>query len=266
MAGKFSEMGSEAQSNRPTTPFVGTRPTEEARSKETLNDKPIDADVAKAGAGGVLCAGIGAFGMPVELVDAASPILFRDNFNRSASAGNWETVTGIWTVQNGKLTGRPGEAGNGFSYLTSNQSFAGPIAVEVRYEQTPDANGEIIFNSTGYLANEYYASIWSKETGPFANRWAVQTYKNGVIGALIPPDATDVADGTLPSPFPIPTRGHFSVRRVGNTISLYVNWRQIGSVTDSDPLPAQGRVGLLVTGNVNGTTTFDNFVVRSVRR
>ena len=40
------------------------------------------------------------------------------------------------------------------------------------------------------------------------------------------------------------------------------NGRQVGSVTDSDPLPAQGKVELLVSG----TTTFDNFVVRSVRR
>jgi hypothetical protein len=91
----------------------------------------------------------------------------------------------------------------------------------------------------------------------------MQTYKDGVQGSLIPPDATDVADGTIPAPFPIPTRGHSSVRRLGNTISLYVNGKQVGSVTDSDPLSAQGKVGLVVTG---ATTTFGNFEVRSVRR
>ena len=172
-------------------------------------------------------------------------------------------MTGTWTVQNGKLTGRPGEAGNGFSYLTSNQSFAGPIVVEVRMSRPPISNGEIVFNSTGHLVNEYYASIWSQVTGPFANRWAVQTYKNGVQDALIPPDATDVHDGTLPSPIPIPEKGHFRVRRLGNTINLYVNGMRIGSVTDGNPLPARGRVGFLVTGNVNGTTSFDNFAVRN---
>ena len=70
-----------------------------------------------------------------------------------------------------------------------------------------------------------------------------------------------MADGTIPSPFPIPTRGHFSVRRVGNTIGLYVNGRQVGSVTDSDPLPAEGRVGLVVP---DATTIYDNLVVRSI--
>jgi hypothetical protein len=74
-----------------------------------------------------------------------------------------------------------------------------------------------------------------------------------------------VIDNTISSPFPIPTRGHYGVRRLGNTISLYVNGRQVGSVTDSDPLPAQGKVGLVVTGFAGATMTFDNFLVRKQR-
>jgi hypothetical protein len=192
---------------------------------------------------------------------AASHITFRDNFNRSTSAANWEPVNGTWTFQRGKLIGMADPGGDGWIYVASKQ-FPGDIAIQVLYNET-DSTAEIAFNSTGHLENEYRVTIWSKTSSFFPNRWAVQTYKNGFEDGLIPPDATDVADNTIPAPFPIPTSGHFSVRRVDNTITLYVNGRRLGSVTDSDPLPAEGQIGLVVTGD---TTTFDNFEVRSVRR
>jgi hypothetical protein len=65
------------------------------------DDKSIDPPLGRLALVALCVVGLG----------AASPIMFRDNFNRSDSAGNWETVSGTWTVQNGKLTGRPGEAG-----------------------------------------------------------------------------------------------------------------------------------------------------------
>jgi hypothetical protein len=195
-------------------------------------------------------------------LSAASPIMFRDNFNGRNSATNWQTVNGTWAFQRGKLFGTADPGGDGWIYVMSKESFPGSLEIDVIYGQTDSTTG-IVFNSTGHLVNEYRVEIWSKVSSLFTNRWAVGTYKDGVQGSLIPPDATDVADGTIPSPFPIPTRGHFSVRRLGNIISLYVNGKQIGSVTDSNPLPAQGKVGLVVTG---ATTTFDNFEVRSIRR
>ena len=194
---------------------------------------------------------------------AASPIMFKDNFNSSASAAHWEMVNGTWVFQKGKLIG-PAENGSYTAiYVASTQSFTGDIETEVIYNQNEASNAEIVLNSTGSLVNEYRVSLWSKASSFFPSRWAVQTHKNGVQGVLIPPDASDVADGTIPAPFPIPTKARFTARRLGNTISLYVNGRKIGSVTDDDPLPAQGKVGLLVT---NDTTIFDNFEVRSVRR
>ena len=132
--------------------------------------------------------------------------------------------------------------------------------MEVIYDQAEFSAAEIAFNSTGHLVNEYRATISSKANFFFPNRWSVPAYKNGVPGALIPPDATDVADGTIPSPIPIPEKGHFRVRRLGNTINLYVNGMRIGSVTDGNPLPARGRVGLVVP---DATTHYDNFAVRN---
>jgi hypothetical protein len=194
---------------------------------------------------------------------AASPIMFRDNFNRSTSAANWEMVEATWTFERGKLIGTADESGDAWIYVASKK-FPGNIEIRVSYDVTgTDSSAEIVFNSTGHLLNEYRVGLASKEGSLFSNRWVVQTYKDGVQGGLVPPDATDVIDNTIPSPFPIPTRGHFTIRRLGNTISLYVNGRKVGSVTDSDPLPAQGRVGLALSG---ATTTYDNFAVRIQRQ
>jgi hypothetical protein len=193
---------------------------------------------------------------------AGSPILFRDNFNRSASAAKWAVGDGTWTFERGKLIG-VAESSDAWIYVAEKQ-FPGDIVVEAIYDQTATGNTDILFNSTGHLDNMYRVGIASKANAFFPDRWTVAVYQNGVVRNLIPPDATDVADGMIASPFPIPTRGRVRVRRLGNTITIYVNRKQVGSVTDSDALPARGKVGLLVVSNA--TTTFDNFEVRSVHR
>ena len=132
--------------------------------------------------------------------------------------------------------------------------------MEVVYAQTAASAAEIVFNSTGHLVNEYRVGIASKANFFFPSRWSIAVYQNGVVRNLIPPDATDVIDNTIPSPIPIPEKGHFRVRRLGNTINLYVNGMRIGSVTDGNPLPARGRVGLVVP---DATTHYDNFAVRN---
>jgi hypothetical protein len=204
-------------------------------------------------------ASMGAFGMPVESGVADSPILFRDNFNSGASPANWQTENAIWTFERGKLIGTQQGDSVAAIYVNSKRPFAGNITVEVSCDHI-ESTAEIAFNSSDeHRLNAYAVTIWSEASPVFASRWAVFAYRNGVVELLIPPDATDVADGTMPSPFPIPTRGRFKVRRLGKTITLYVNGRGVGSVTDSDPLPARGKVGLVVS---NSTTTFDNFVVR----
>ena len=62
------------------------------------------------------------------------------------------------------------------------------------------------------------------------------------------------------TPVPIPTKSHLTVRRVGNTITVYINGRRVGSATDATPHPATGKVGLEVAFDM--TTAYDNFVVR----
>jgi hypothetical protein len=190
---------------------------------------------------------------------AASPILFRDNFNTKTSAVNWKIGHDTWAFQKGKLIGKGGEESDAWIYVVRKE-FIGDIAIEGIYDQTDAGNTDILFNSTGRLMNEYRLGIASKANSFFPDMWTVAVYQDGVMRNLIPPDAAGVADGMIPSPFPIPTRSHFSVRRLGNTVSVYVNGRQLGSVTDSNPLPARGKVGLLVVRDA--TTAFDNFVVR----
>jgi hypothetical protein len=71
---------------------------------------------------------------------------------------------------------------------------------------------------------------------------------------------TDVQDGNVLSPLPIPEQAHVTVRRLDNIIDIYINGRRIASVTDPAPLPASGAVGLGVVWDF--TAAFDNFVVR----
>jgi hypothetical protein len=205
---------------------------------------------------------MGAVSMPVEFADAGSPILFRDNFNSRASAAKWETENAIWTFRRGKLIGTQQGDAVAAIYVNSKHSFAGNITVEVGCDHI-ESTAEIAFNSSDeHRMNAYAVTVWSEASPVFASRWAVFNYENGFQGTLIPPDATDVNDNTMPSPFPIPTRGRFKVRRLGKTITLYFNGRRVGSVTDNEPHPARGKVGLVVS---NSTTTFDNFVVRKQR-
>ena len=66
--------------------------------------------------------------------------------------------------------------------------------------------------------------------------------------------------GNVLSPIPIPSVSHITVRRVGSTMDVYVNWVRIGRLTDPDPLPMVGKVGLGVIWDYSAA--YDNFVVR----
>ena len=192
----------------------------------------------------------------------ASPIVFSDDFNTSASTNNWQAANGTWIIENGKMSGTAVFGGDAWNFVTSVQSFTGDIVVEAQYEQTVDSNAEIVFDSTGHdpdLRNEYRVGFASNINSVFPNRFGIYRYRDSNVTALIPPDATDIVDNTIASPIPIPPKAQMSVGRLGNTITLFVNGMRIGSVTDSDPLPASGKVGLIVSG---GASLFDDFHVR----
>jgi hypothetical protein len=127
---------------------------------------------------------------------AASPIMFRDNFNNRASAASWETVIGRWTFQRGRLIDTPEEeAPHAWIYVASKQ-FSGKIEVKVTYDQTATSGAEIAFNSTGHLVNEYRAMMSSEASFLFPSRWSVAVYQDGVVRNLVPPDATDGQEAT----------------------------------------------------------------------
>jgi hypothetical protein len=149
-----------------------------------------------------------------------------------------------------------------WTYVT-NTNFTGSTTVDVDVDMSllpggsPDLRGncEIVFDSTGHWENEYRLEIWSQDSPAYANRFHLSRYKNGVITELTAEGGNEL------SPVPIPPRSHITVRRINNTISVYINNVRVKALTDADRLPAEGEVGLGVIWD--WTAAFDNFFVRS---
>lgn len=184
----------------------------------------------------------------------SSAVRFSDNFNDGALDKWGAPLSGDWRIENGALVGTGwGGSIDAWDYLKGKPNYNGDIVVDVDLNMI-DGNAEIVFHSTGHWVNEYRIEIWSKDSPDYTNRFQIGRYRNGNYEALTPDG------GNTPSPIPIPSRCHATVRRLGKQINVYINGRRIGSIVDSNPLPATGTTGLGVIWDNTGA--FDNYQVR----
>ena len=189
----------------------------------------------------------------------SSAIRFNDNFN-DGNLNGWSPQTGTWSAQNGAMQGVGwGGSEDGWIYADPNLNFDGSIVLDADVNMVT-GNARYVMNSTGSLRQtEYHVGIMSQDSPAYANRWQIIRYDNFQVSfptASLP----GAVDGNVLSSIPIPTRCHFTVRRVGGNFDVYINSIRIGSWTETTPLPALGKVGAGVVWDFTGT--FDNFAVR----
>jgi hypothetical protein len=188
----------------------------------------------------------------------SSAIRFQDNFS-TGSLENWSAETGEWFVENGTMVGI-GNGDDAATYAVPDRSFDGSLVLEADVNMI-GGNARFLINSTGERReNEYHLQIWPQDGPSYPNRWQMIRYENGEI-SFPTENFPDALDGNVPSLIPIPTKCRFTIRRIGGKFDFFVNGIRIGSVTDPNPLPATGKVGVAVVFDYTGA--FDNFVVRN---
>ena len=185
-----------------------------------------------------------------------SAVRFRDNFN-SGSLAQWSTPIGVWSIQDGALVGEIGF--DSAAYATPSRSYGGSLVLDADVNMA-NGNATLIFNSTGAAhKTEYRAYFWSSDSPDYPDRWQIIRFED--FAPYFPcAELPNNVDGNVLSPTPIPSVSHITIRRVGSTMDVYVDWVRIGRVTDPDPLPTAGKVGLSVIWEYSAA--YDNFVVR----
>ena len=180
--------------------------------------------------------------------------VFKDSFNAN-SLGSWFSATGAWSVEDGRLVGTGWGGGiDAWAYVLPYSRALGPITIDVDVEFI-NGNAEIVLNSTGHWRNEYRVSFWWSESPDYPNSYQVARYRDY--------EWTQLTDDNVPTSVPIPRQAHLTVKRAGDTISLYDNGELVDAITDPEPLPAVGAFGLGVVWDY--TASYDNFVVRAGR-
>jgi hypothetical protein len=187
----------------------------------------------------------------------SSKVLFEDDFN-SGSLANWSPQSGTWTVENGAMVGSVGF--DSYIFARPDESFNGSLVVDADVDMVT-GNARYVINSTGALnENDYLIQIFSKDSPAYPNGWQIIRFKNYEI-SFPTVNFPGAVDAVVPSGVMIPRKCHFTVKRVGNRIDVYVNWVRIGFITDPDPLPLAGNVAVGLTWDFTGV--YDNFVVRN---
>jgi hypothetical protein len=176
-------------------------------------------------------------------------VQFRDNFS-SGSLAHWEPLNGHWEVTNGRMIGSIGF--DSWALAAPNRNFSGPTVLDV--------DVEMVSGTTMPFERQYTVDIHARHHPQYANRWQVIKYVN-FEPSFPTADYPCAIDAVAPSPIPIPRKCHYTVRRIGNKIDVYVNSVRIGSVVDPSPLPADGKVGLGIVWDFSAV--YDNFVVRN---
>jgi hypothetical protein len=179
-------------------------------------------------------------------------VLFVDNFQQRR-LDDWFRVVGDWTVEDGKLRGTGWGGGvDAWIYAIPYQRSRPPVRIDVDVE-FGQGNAEIVMNSTGHWWNEYRVTFWSMDSPDYPNMYQVARYRHGEITYLNEDNAV--------APVPLQEEAHLTVTRQNDTISLYVDGSHVDSITDPEPLPQVGTVGLGVVWDY--TAAYDDFVVRA---
>ena len=179
--------------------------------------------IAVLGAGLAGCAGSGADGGWITLVDGA----------RMSNFDGWTPIgEGNWSFAEGTLQGKNGKAG----YLVSKDSYT-DFEIRAEFWADADANSGIFIrcqdrNKVG-AANAYEVNIWDKRPE--------QRYATGAI--------VDVGSVAQPAPKAANRWNTYEISARGNRIVVVLNGQQTADVIDgkyrSGPIALQSAAGTI---------------------